>query len=195
MKNIFKSIDLFKMFLSKYFVVNEIITNYFFTGANNYSRNDLSIRYGLFSKNINRLSPFSRFSAGIIDEKRKILLFYSYKCGASSIRAFSQLELKLGAAKTQSIAEAHRNPVSMIINFKAKKTQNWSKKVVYWNTYKSYQKYLIVRDPYERLISYYKHMLINTQGKHVGANKLELKHIAWLFRSDRATDFGVMVPL
>ena len=75
--------------------VKEIPTVPFFSHPNNKSNYNLNIRYGKFSHKIIKLSPFSRFGHGLVDEEAKRIVFTSAKVGSTSIRNFAINDLQL----------------------------------------------------------------------------------------------------
>ena len=67
----------------------EVLGPMFFTGPNSHSAYPCNIKFKESrTTQYKRLAPHSRFVASIVDEKLKIVLFYSYKVGSSTIKKF-----------------------------------------------------------------------------------------------------------
>ena len=187
--------DAIKRTISSSLSIKEIPTDPFFSHPNNISDYDLNIRYGSFSRKIIKLSPFSRFGRGIVDHKSSSILFSSFKAGSSTIRHFAQFDL--GLRKANAPLESGKRVLSFdeaqVIDFPyltnlvhPVTSENIKNRTIRWNNYADYKKYMVLRDPFERLISFFSHKFLVLQRDHVGTGKFTRSYIlmnfAHLFR-------------
>jgi hypothetical protein len=131
---------------------------FFHSGPNSHSSFPINIKFKAANKvEIRRISPHSRFAASIVDDKNKIILFYTYKVGSSTIKKFIKENMQevfpgvdYSKKNPQDIefpsllnTHVYRDPGKHFIT-----TINWEK-------YNDYRKILFMRDPLDKLVSFY----------------------------------------
>ena len=164
MKSFYALYDQIKNSVLKRVVVEELPTDYFFAGPNSISNYNLQVRYGANDRKIHKLSAFSRLGYGAVDERRKIIIFSSLKAGSTTLKRFLFDELKVLGPDAAVTENPHFTKLPLIINHVGRDNAGLHRKVLYWNHFKHYPKYLIIREPYERLVSFFTEKFIRNQG-------------------------------
>ncbi|MCH8553530.1 MAG: sulfotransferase family protein [Schleiferiaceae bacterium] len=160
MRQLFFLYDGFKRFINYKTSVLDLQDFPFFKNPNSQSHYSCTIRYGTFGKKIIAPSPFSRLGRGVVDEENKCIVFLTPKVASTSIIKFLHEELQLGEKMAHFKGNYHHVSLPFLLN----KNKNDSKATtLYWNDYNSFAKYFIIRDPYERLVSFFKNKFINKE--------------------------------
>ena len=152
---LYSNYDRIKNAIQELTLVKEIPTAPFFSHPNNLSNYSLNIRYGKFGHKIIKLSPFSRFGHGIVDDKAKMIVFSSPKVGSTSIRNFAINTLQLNGKNPKlELTHATKLPFVTSQDFSITKS-NTIDKTIYWHRYDTFKKILVLRNPWERIVSFF----------------------------------------
>jgi hypothetical protein len=158
--------DSWQQQLGKNLLIDEIDTAPFFKGPNPISNYKLIVRYGLAGRMRCKLSAFSTLASGIVDEKRQTLLFAAPKCGSTSLRSFAQNELEL-VAPNERRSNAHYTKLPLVFDsFQPNEAKALKNNSLNWNHYREYRKVLIIRKPYDRLVSFFWEKFVVNQANH-----------------------------
>lgn len=152
---LYSNYDRIKNAIQKLTRVKEIPTVPFFSHPNNKSDYNLNIRYGKFSHKTIKLSPFSRFGHGIVDKKAEMIVFCSPKAGSTSIRNFAINTLQLnGKNPKHEFIHYTKLPLVTSQDFSITKS-NIIDNTIYWHRYDTFKKILVLRNPWERIVSFF----------------------------------------
>jgi len=154
-----KKIDRFlaQVYLSPLFKY-EVPGPMFFSGPNSHSSFPINIKFKSNGKvEHRRISPHSRFAASIVDEKNKLVLFYSYKVGSSTIKKFIKENMQ---SAFPGVNFNFENPQdiefpSLLNTHVFKDPGKHFITTIDWEKYKDYRKILFMRDPLDKLVSFY----------------------------------------
>jgi hypothetical protein len=134
------------------------MSSYIFSGPNTVSDFGIDLRYGANHSLGLKLSPFSSFGRALLDEKRKLIIFSSPKVGSSTLKHFAAKHLKI----PRIVDPADENKVQEGIwpTLAETKFLDTRRRIVggalYWNDYKDHRKVFIIREPYDRLVSFWR---------------------------------------
>lgn len=114
-----------------------------------------------FIHNKLKLSPYSKFIQNICDHNSKIIVFYSPKVGSTSLFRFVDRYLPHLISGYQLFPHSKR-PIPLNL-FEAEESKGEIfvyNNTILWDKMKNYEKFIVVRDPYLRLVSFYKNKLL-----------------------------------
>lgn len=119
-----------------------------------------SIEPRLIRKNKYRLirsSPFSSLQTNVVDHELKRIVFYSRKAGSSTIINF--LSKNIPDLIRKSAINEKPIPYFILDSKNNLSKTNFQDGILNWENYKNYKKYIVFRDPFERVQSFYKQKL------------------------------------
>ncbi len=158
-----------KLFIEKHTKIIDVYTAPFFSQPNSFDNTRI---YLIYKKNsiprINIASPFSRIHYGIVDEKAKFIVFSTPKVASTTIKMFAQEKLNLSLEKGLPHSVQYKTLLdSSSLKSKLPTELNFSK-------YIDYKMFIVMRDPTERIISFFLNKIINK----INDADLEIKRVA-----------------
>ena len=145
-----------KRFIEKHTKIIDVNTAPFFSQPNSFDQTNI---YLLYKKNgiprINLSSPYSRILNGIVDEKAKFLVFSAPKVSSTTIKTFAQEKLNLSLEK----GPPHRVKYKSMLNSSSSKSK--LRNELNFSRYIDYKMFIVMRDPTERIISFFLNKILN----------------------------------
>jgi len=175
-----------KLFIEKHTKIIDVYTAPFFSQPNSFDNTRV---YLIYKKQgiprINLSSPYSRIFHGIVDKKAKFIVFSTPKVSSTTIKVFAQEKLNLSLEK----GLPHRVKYKTLLHYSYSKSKfptelNFSK-------YIDYKMFIVMRDPTERIISFFLNKIINMindadpEKKRVADNILQM-----VFKNQSYVDYN-----
>lgn len=154
-KRLFSRFPRIRQFLWQNLEIGET-SHHFFNDPNPVSFYGIDI---LFTKNgtsyQNKLSAFSRFGQTLLDEKAKILVYTIPKVGSTTLKNFAKNELHLVDSLNEKV---HRIKFPGIIDRSIQIP--CFRPIIKWDDYRDYDQYIVMRQPYEKILSFFTNKFI-----------------------------------
>jgi hypothetical protein len=150
---LFSRVPRIKQFLWQNLEIGETSQHHFFNDPNPVSSYGINI---LFTKNgtpyENNMSAFSRFGHTLLDEKAKILVYTIPKVGSTTLKNFAKNELHLVDTLEERV---HCIKFPGIIDRSIQIPE-----IIKWDDYRDYDQYIVMRQPYEKILSFFTNKFI-----------------------------------
>ena len=153
---LFSRFQRIRQFLWENLEIGETSQHHFFNDPNPVSFYGINI---LFTKNgtpyTSKMSAFSRFGQTLLDEKAKILVYTIPKVGSTTLKNFAKYELHLVDSLNEKV---HRIKFPGIIDRSIQIPG--SRALIKWDDYRNYDQYIVMRQPYEKILSFFTNKLV-----------------------------------
>jgi len=139
-----------KLFIEKHTKIIDVYTTPFFSQPNSFDNTRVYLIYikqGI--PRINLSSPYSRILHGIVDKRANFIVFSTPKVSSTTIRIFAQEKLNLSLEK----GPPHRVEYKTLLDSSSLKSK--SRTELNFNKYIDYKMFIVMRDPAERIISFF----------------------------------------
>jgi len=175
-----------KLFIEKHTKIIDVYTTPFFSQPNSFDNTRVYLIYikqGI--PRINLSSPYSRILHGIVDKRANFIVFSTPKVSSTTIRIFAQEKLNLSLEK----GPPHRVEYKTLLDSSSLKSK--SRTELNFNKYIDYKMFIVMRDPTERIISFFLDKIINK----INDADLEIKRVAdnflqMLFKNQFYVDYN-----